>query len=88
MRSRVVTIDPEAWTSAMPGGAGSGRPALLLNLFDDAVFVAALERIDPAPGGLTWVGHVAGRPLSTVTLTFVDGVMAGSVIRGHRRPRI
>ena len=79
-RSRVVSVDLETWAAALPGGPGSGRPSLLLNLFDDASFPAVFDRIDAASNGLTWVGRVPDRPLSTVTLTLVDGVMAGSVI--------
>ena len=80
MRSRPVTINEAAWP--LPPGAAA-RPAprsLLLNLFDDVSLTAALDRVEPARGGLTWVGHIPGRERSTVTLAVVDGLMAGSII--------
>jgi hypothetical protein len=58
-------------------GAGS---TLTLNLFDDTVLVADLDRVEPNyGGGFTWVGRVQDEPLSLVTLVVNDGVMAGTV---------
>jgi peptidyl-Asp metalloendopeptidase len=75
-RSRTVAINPQVWTGRRDEVPGT----LLLNLFDDVSLVAELDRIDPARSGFTWAGHVPGRPLSSVTITTVDGVMAGSII--------
>ena len=53
---------------------------LTLNLFDDVVLVAVLDRVEPNyGGGFTWVGQVQDEPLSLVTLVVNDGVMAGTV---------
>lgn len=52
-------------TLAAPATAG-----FTLNLFDDASFAMNVERIeDSGFGHRTWAGHIADRPLSTVTLT-------------------
>ena len=63
-----------------PRGPPPAPRSLVLNLFDDVSLTAVLDRIDPARDGLTWVGRVAGREHSWVTLAVVDGVMAGSII--------
>jgi uncharacterized repeat protein (TIGR01451 family) len=53
-----------------------------LNLFDDAVLTATLDRIDPAaPGsGAVWIGKVDGSPFSIVMLVVIDGYITGEVI--------
>jgi hypothetical protein len=81
IRSRLVTVDFAALQDERAvEPAPHARPALVLNLFDDAVFSAVLDRVDVAAGGFTWVGHIAGVELSNVTLATGDGVMAGSVV--------
>ena len=80
VRSRPVTINPAAWPIARRAGAPPAPRSLVLNLFDDVSLTAVLDRTDPARDGLTWVGRVAGREHSWVTLAVVDGVMAGSII--------
>ncbi|MCX6546031.1 MAG: M12 family metallo-peptidase [Acidobacteria bacterium] len=81
IRSRLVTIDLGALQAARPvdPGAAAG-PSLLINLFDDLAYNAVVDRIDPAVGGFTWVGHIPGHDLSTVTLATVDGVVAGGIV--------
>ncbi|MCX6538783.1 MAG: M12 family metallo-peptidase [Acidobacteria bacterium] len=81
VRSRQVTIDFAAL--ADPGVADArmaARPALLLNLFDDASFTAVRDRIDQTENGFTWVGHIPGIEMSTVTLASVDGLVSGSIV--------
>ena len=53
---------------------------LNLNLFDDVVLGAVLDRVEPSyRGGFTWVGQVQAEPLSMVTLVVNDGIMVGTV---------
>jgi hypothetical protein len=81
IRARLVIVDFAALRDERAvEPAAHARPALVLNLFEDAVFTAVLDRVDVAAGGFTWVGHIAGVELSNVTLATVDGVMAGSVV--------
>ncbi|MBN1975861.1 MAG: hypothetical protein JW918_00540 [Anaerolineae bacterium] len=81
VRSRPVTVDfslvgaPDAL-----GDARSGADTLTLNFFPDAVFVAALDRVDIGPaGGFSWIGHLQGVALSQVILVVRDGMMVGNV---------
>lgn len=54
--------------------------SLLLNLFDDVVHTALLDRVEYNPGNVfTWLGHLEGEPYSQVTLVVGDGVLAGNV---------
>jgi hypothetical protein len=81
VRSRPVTIRFDALTDASAADAGPvPRSTLVLNLFDDVSYTAVIDRIDPAARGFTWVGHIPGVELSTMTLALVDAVMAGSVV--------
>jgi len=81
MRSRAVTINFAALTDrTAPGVQAGARPTLVLNLFDDASFAAVLDRVDAADAGFTWVGHIPGVDMSTVTLATVNGTMAGSIV--------
>jgi hypothetical protein len=53
---------------------------LQLNLFPDLVLNAERERLEAASAqALTWVGHLEDLPESDVTLSVVDGVVAGSI---------
>jgi hypothetical protein len=60
--------------------AGEWPATVLLNVFDDAAYTAVMDRREQAPRGVTWVGHVPGRPGSTVTLIRVGDSVAGSII--------
>jgi hypothetical protein len=82
IRSRSVTVDlslvgaPEAFGDARSGVAGT----LTLNFFPDAIFVAALDRVELGPaGGFSWIGHLVGVELSQVVLVIKDGMMVGNV---------
>ncbi len=53
---------------------------LLLNLFEDATFVARLDRRRTRDTGTNiWIGHVPGIPHSRVILAERDGVVSGTV---------
>ena len=69
MRTRTVTAQQGEWPEA-----------LLLNLFDDTSHTAILDRRETLTGGSAWVGHLPGRPGSTVTLVRVGEWLAGSII--------
>lgn len=80
LRSRLVYLNPSALDAALtaPGHR------LLLNLFDDATYGGELERIEEGGLGHTsWVGHVAGRPLSTITLTRKGDIVSGLLSDGE-----
>lgn len=81
IRSRYVTIDLVALQATRSDDINAAiRPALLLNVFDDLAYNAEADRIDTVEDGFTWVGHVWGYDLSTVTLACVSGVVAGSIV--------
>jgi hypothetical protein len=59
---------------------GDSAARLILNLFDDAVFPAVLDRREVrSPKSFIWHGHVAGVENSQVTLAVENGVIAGNV---------
>jgi hypothetical protein len=83
LRSRYVAID----VNVLPDrGArpelGSRMAPIRLDLFPDVVVEAVFVRFDPhpEPGGVTWVGRVAGQPMSHVTLAWSGDLLAGSVV--------
>jgi len=81
VRSRFVTVDITALEAARPTEpAAIAPPSVLVNLFDDLAYTAVVDRVDPAVGGYTWVGHIPGIALSTVTLATVDGVVSGGIV--------
>lgn len=51
-----------------------------LALFADVTIDAVFDRFDANDTGVTWVGHVDNRPLSTVTLVMGGGLMAGTIV--------
>ncbi|HEY2433936.1 MAG TPA: M12 family metallo-peptidase [Vicinamibacterales bacterium] len=81
IRTRSVAVDL-AQIARVPRvrSVADVRPHLQLNLFPDATFDAVLDRVDTPQSGYVWVGHVQGVPGSSVTLSVVDDVVAGSVI--------
>jgi hypothetical protein len=79
VRSRYVTIE----VAALPASSDRGpahEPALPLDLFPDVSVRALFDRFDPNATGVTWVGHVEGVPMSSVTVVYGDGLLAGSVV--------
>jgi hypothetical protein len=72
IRSRLVTVD-----LAQLGAADR----LVLNFFADAVYTAALDRVESSSlGAFSWVGNLEGVEFSQVILTVKDGVMVGNVV--------
>ena len=56
------------------------EPSITLELFPDVTIFASFERYDQTPGGMTWVGHVEGVPMSTVTLVYRGAMMTGTIV--------
>ena len=59
--------------------AGTRGAALTLNLFDDAVYSATVERVTPTTSGYVMTGRLNGVPLGTLTLVVNGSVVAGTV---------
>ena len=54
--------------------------SLTLNLFDDVVFEAILDRLEfNGSGSYTWIGHLDGIEQSQVTLVVQNEVMSGNI---------
>ena len=88
LRQRLVTIDlgqlaPPGDAALRGAAAGAGFPpsgVLTLNLFDDAVFTALIERTAPTfSGGRSLSGRLAGIETGTMTLVVNGDVVAGTV---------
>ena len=82
IRRRLVRADLGLLTPAdrVSGLPMRFAPSLDLNLFDEAQFVAQLERVDDLGSGrYAWVGSLIGVPEGRATLAVSDGIMAGSV---------
>jgi hypothetical protein len=81
VRARHVTIlfdllggDTVTGSDFKPGGR------LTLNLFEDTLFVAVLERVDVvSPGSVSWIGHLQDVEGSRVTLVVGDEVLIGDI---------
>ena len=78
VRARTVRVDV-AQLSAARDRAGAAPP-LLVNLFPDTTFTAALDRIDSTGSGFVWVGHLENVERSSVTIAVEGTVVAGSII--------
>jgi hypothetical protein len=80
VRSRLVAVDFDRMGVALRQAQGAAD-TLTLNFFADAVYTAVLDRVEHNPsGGVSWVGHLEGVPLSQVVLVVRDGVMMGDVV--------
>jgi len=77
-RARLVDIQTNLLTDEFYQEQGS---ALILNLFEDAVYTAVLLDVQQnASGSQTWTGYLAESDFGSVTLVInPDGVVAGSV---------
>jgi hypothetical protein len=74
IRARFVDINFELLEGAEEGDS------LILNLFDDVVLIAKLDRLEAAGSdGYTWTGHVDGIDHSQVLLVIGGGQMAGNI---------
>ena len=81
IRSREVTIDfgmleSSRATASQPSDTPS---KLTLNLFDDTVLTAIVERTAPTSSGYSLSGRIEGAEFGTVTLVVNGTVVAGSV---------
>lgn len=79
-RARFVEVDFNA-AFATANSALSGS-SFVLNLFDNATWVAVNDRIEPhvaSPTGFTWIGRIVGKPASEVVLSFDQGTMHGHI---------
>ncbi len=81
LRARTARLRAAALDAAARDGlAGVATADLELNLFPDAALRGVFERFaTDRLGHRTWVGRIAGDPLSTVTLTWRDGIVVGGV---------
>ena len=74
--------------SAAPGAAETEPPAsrqtLTLNLFDDAHFVAIVERRVPVLSGYMLRGRLGGAQRGRWTLVVRDGTATGTVLTADR----
>ena len=80
-RARFVTVN---WNAMNDGDATSqkqaaGESGLIVNLFDDAIFRAVLDRREVRSKSVIWLGHIEGIDKSQVTLVIEDAVMAGNI---------
>jgi hypothetical protein len=74
VRTRFVDVDLDILEAAEVGDR------IVLNLYDDAVFDAVLERKEATfSGGYAWIGHLWGQDLSQIILVAGDGQVAGNV---------
>ncbi len=77
LRSRAVDIN---WAALSPN-----TNELRLNPFEGLTLAATRLRVDrPVGGGYVWVGRLDGQAGSYVTLSVLNGVVAGSVFRQGR----
>lgn len=78
-RSRLLTIN---WGMMAEGV----QPELQLDLFDRVVVTAVRDQLfrSTAVSGYVWLGHLAGTPTDTVTLSVVDEVMVGTIVYGRQ----
>lgn len=77
-RSRLVTVN----LSPLPTPGTRARlieDDVELELFPDVLLNAVFDRFDTIDGSGTWVGHVDGEPLSTVTLAYRDGSLSANI---------
>jgi hypothetical protein len=72
IRYRFVTVNLQTIT-------GPKNSSLELNLFDDAIFKAVLDRREiRSESSFVWLGHIEGVENSQVTLAVEGGIIAGN----------
>ncbi len=81
LRQRLARIDDDILEAARraAGRAGIASPTLRLNLFEDVLLGAVVDRTGPTSAGYWLSGQVEGSPLSSVTLVVNGDVVAGTV---------
>ncbi|HUR22176.1 MAG TPA: M12 family metallo-peptidase [Vicinamibacterales bacterium] len=80
MRSRLVSLDVAALPNPRVRPLMAREPSLSLELFPDVFIVAVFDRFDPNTSGVTWVGHVENVAGSSVTLSYSNRLMTGSIV--------
>ena len=81
IRSRLVRIDFGQLRSVRASRTQDGATlgSLTLNLFDDTVYSATVERVSSTQSGYALTGRLEGVPLGTLTLVVNGSVVAGTV---------
>ena len=81
VRERLVAVDLELLDAARTnvGLPSTGEKVLRLNLFDDAMLDAVIDRTGPTSVGYWLGGHLAGDELSSVTFVVNGEVIMGTV---------
>ena len=82
IRSRLVHINLRLLSKddKSPRTKTDASNLLTLNLFDDVVFAAILDRLElNKSGSYTWIGHLDGIEQSQVVLVVKDEVMSGNI---------
>lgn len=77
VRSTAVRIDRQLLTA--PQADATAQQSLLLNLFDDAQFVAELDRVERSARGVVWIGHLRGIELSQVVMVVSGEIVSGNI---------
>ncbi len=79
-RQRLARVDDEILESTrLVAGQGIAPASLRLNLFEDVLLRAVVDRTGPTSAGYWLSGRVEGTPLSSVTLVVNGDVVAGTV---------
>ena len=81
LRSRLVSIQRQLLPPTDSRGSADVQvpTKLTLNLFEDTVLTAVLERLEAGFAGLAWIGRLDGIPGSEVTLVYNEDSLSGSV---------
>jgi len=82
LRSRLAHLQMQRLSPADGLDTSDVRPPtrLTLNLFDDTIVTAVLDRLEGGFAGVTWIGRLEGIPGSEVTLVYNENSLSGSVI--------
>jgi hypothetical protein len=80
-RSRLVRFDSSRLFAVEDrSGRATAVDRVTLNLFSDVIVTAVLDRVENGADGFrTWLGHPADDDRRLVSLTWRDGVLAGTV---------
>ena len=80
VRSRYIAVDFNALPTGSRRTPLAREQTFAIELFPDLTVQAVLDRLEPNRSGVSWVGHVDGVPMSSVTLVYSNGLMSGSVV--------
>lgn len=79
-RFRFVTVEVSRLRTIATDGRLVPASTVLLNLFDDVLVLALLDRLEWSPGGGIWVGHIASPLTGTVILAFNETTISCTVV--------